>query len=165
MHKVMISLAVGIILICGSAFATCGTCESDAHAQKEVKGMFPLIAEQVMEKDGVKEINILQFMVIRNSGEKYVLLDVLSEDSYNQGHIPGAMSFPSKTINEETAAKILSKDDNIIVYCGSFECKASTTAAKMLGVLGYSVLDYKGGLQQWQERGNELSSGSMQKVD
>ena len=118
--------------------------------------VFDKVAEETVLKNGVKEITYDQFNKIRKSGEQYVLLDVLSPDSYTKGHIAGAVSFPGDTINKETASSRLSKDVRIIVYCGSFHCGASTHAAKTLSALGYNVLDYKGGLKDWQDRGNSL---------
>jgi len=110
-------------------------------------------------EEGVRLITYEQFMDIRNSGEEYILLDVLSPESYNNGHIKGAISFPLDTINKENAEKLLLKDSKIIVYCASFTCHASTNAAKKLSGLGYNkVLDYKGGLKEWQEKGNQLHS-------
>ena len=35
-------------------------------------------------------------------------------------------------------------------------CHVSTHAARVLSSLGYTVLDYKGGLEEWQEKGNTL---------
>ena len=125
-------------------------------AQTEGKGTFDGIYDRIQPKDGVKEITYDEFINIRNSGESYVLIDVLSPDSYTSGHIPGAISMPLDTITPENAAKLLSKDDNIIVYCGSFTCPASTAAAKKLSEMGYRALDYKGGLKEWQEKGNQL---------
>ena len=95
-------------------------------------------------------------MKIRNSGDKYVLLDVLSPESYNNGHIEDAVSFPLDTINKDAAKTKLSKGDHIVVYCGSFQCAASTGAAKKLSALGYDILDYKGGLKEWQEKGGKF---------
>jgi len=118
--------------------------------------VFDKISGQTALKDGVKEITYDQFMEIRKSGEKYVLLDVLSPDSYAKGHIEGAASFPGGTINKDTASSRLSKDVKIIVYCGGFHCGASTHAAKTFIALGYNVLDYKGGLKDWQDKGNSL---------
>jgi len=111
----------------------------------------------VEEKHGVKEITYAEFQKIRSSGEDYVLLDALSTESYNEGHIEGALSLPVNSINAESAGKLLNKTDNIVVYCGSFKCSASTNAARVLQALGYeNVLDYKGGLQEWEEKGNSL---------
>jgi rhodanese-related sulfurtransferase len=108
-----------------------------------------------MEK-GTRQISYDQFMQIRNSGEKYILLDVLAKDSYDSGHIPGSQSFPLTDIDKKSAQARLSKSGHIIVYCGSFQCTASTAAAKELSKLGYNVLDYKGGLKDWQDKGNSL---------
>ena len=86
-----------------------------------------------------------------------MLIDALSPESYAKGHIPGAISFPYKTIDIISAPKLLKTSDNIVVYCGGFKCSASTKAAHRLEALGYeNVLDYKGGLEEWQAKGNDL---------
>ena len=115
-------------------------------------------AEARENEKGVKNITYEQFMQIRQSGGEYVLLDVLSEKSYAGGHIEGARNFPVSEITAASAEKRLHTDDSIIVYCGSFLCSASTQAAQKLQALGYTVLDYKGGLKEWQSKGHELVS-------
>ena len=107
-------------------------------------------------KDGVKEITYNQFQMLRGAKEDFVLVDVLSPESYANGHLEGALSFPVKTINSETARAKLAKNTFVVVYCGGFHCHASTAAAKKLSELGYAVLDYKGGLGEWKEWGNTL---------
>lgn len=109
------------------------------------------------KQEEVTQVTYDQFMNIRKSDKKYFIIDVLAPESYNKGHIEGAFSFPVETINRETVGKILPKDSKIITYCASFQCPASTDAAKKLAALGYDVVDYKGGLKEWQERGNKLA--------
>ena len=104
----------------------------------------------------VKEISYDQLLERKTSGKNFILADVLLAESYNKGHIPGAISFPYNTITKENANKLLAKDSEIVVYCGSFKCQASTKAAQALSALGYNVVDYKGGLKEWQEKGNKL---------
>lgn len=159
MYIKIFSLVLAAMLIYTGAFAMCGMCGSDMKGKEEANGVFSHVAGEAAMKDGVKEISYEQFMSIRNSGEKYKLFDVLDSASYNKGHIEGAVSFPLDTINKTTAQTRLSKDDHIIVYCGSFQCTASTEAAKKLSALGYNVLDYKGGLKEWQDNGNKLIGG------
>jgi len=118
--------------------------------------VFTRAAKTAKIENGTRQISYEQFLKIRNSGEKYVLFDVLAKDSYESGHIPGSKSFPLTDIDKESAKARLSKNDHVIVYCGSFGCTASTAAAKELKKLGYNVLDYKGGLKEWQEKGNKL---------
>ena len=115
---------------------------------------FDLISQLVAEKDGVREIRYDEFVAIRDSGEDYILLDVLYSESYADGHIEGAQSFPLDSINKESTEERIPKDANIIVYCRGFTCSASTQAAKKLTALGYDVIDYKGGLAEWKEKGN-----------
>jgi rhodanese-related sulfurtransferase len=105
---------------------------------------------------GVKQITYDQFVRIRYSAEPYILLDVLPFRSFRDGHIEGAVSFPLETINEENASIILFADSKIITYSASNECYTSTAAAIKLTELGYSVLDYKGGMKEWVEYGNML---------
>lgn len=118
------------------------------------------IFQESVIKEGVKQISYEQFIKIMNSGENYVLLDVLDDESYKKGHIKNAVSFPVDSINTDTAKSKLPRGVMILVYCGSFQCQASTMAAKKLNDLGYDVLDYKGGLKEWQEKGNKLVSGN-----
>ncbi|MDD4202911.1 MAG: rhodanese-like domain-containing protein [Candidatus Omnitrophica bacterium] len=160
-----IKVLVGMFILTGmlytsidSAFSMCGTCGMDSANAEEGETMFSHVAKEADMKNDVKEISYDQFMAIKNAGENYRLLDVLSQDSYNQGHIPGSESFPVDKINKETAEGFLSMDDHVIVYCGSFQCSASTQAANKLTELGYNVVDYKGGLKDWQEKGNSLVS-------
>jgi rhodanese-related sulfurtransferase len=117
-----------------------------------------LLKEDKEAHEGVKEITYGQFMELRSSGEEYVLLDVLGPATYREGHIPGAENFPVMEINKKSAAKRLDKDSNIVVYCGSFNCMASVKAAKELAKSGYRVLDYKGGLREWIDKGNNLET-------
>ncbi len=130
---------------------------SDASEKADDETCFGGVCALAHTKDGVKEITYEQFQIIRASGEDYVLLDVMSEESYEKGHIEDAESFPVGTINIETTSDELDKDDKIVVYCAGSSCSVSTKAAHRLMALGFeNVLDYKGGLEEWQARGHEL---------
>jgi len=99
----------------------------------------------------VKQITRNELVGMMNSRKSFALVDVLPKDSYFREHIKGAISLPLDDI-EKRAAKLLKKDDQIVTYCASFECQASTKAAEKLVSMGYSnVLDYKGGLKDYKE--------------
>jgi rhodanese-related sulfurtransferase len=86
-------------------------------------------------------------------GERFTLLDVRSRSDYDKEHIKGARSLPLDEI-EENARRSLRDDDRIIVYCDSFVCSASTSAAKMLARMGFrNVRDFKGGVREWKMAG------------
>jgi rhodanese-related sulfurtransferase len=139
-----------ILLLCG--FFVAGVFMEEANALS----VFNELYGEAELKDGVRMISYDELLALRSSGEEYILIDVLSQDSFNEGHIAGAESFPMGDITAESVVKRLNKEDNIIVYCGSFMCHASTKAAETLTSLGYKVLDYKGGLKEWKDKGNNL---------
>lgn len=98
-------------------------------------------------------MNIDELVSLMRSNKNFVLVDARSREDYDQKHIPGAVSIPAEDIGNY--ADKLDKDAEIITYCGSYQCPASTMAAKELTRLGFrNVRDYKGGIKEWEEKGN-----------
>lgn len=92
---------------------------------------------------------------LKQSGEDFVLVDVLGEDHYEDEHIPGAINIPVDHIGE-AAIERLDKSDKIVVYCANFDCGASPQAAEKLEDLGFEhVIDYEGGVKAWKEAGHD----------
>ncbi len=82
-----------------------------------------------------------------------ILLDVRDRPDYESEHIKGAISVPMTELSMR-AKTCFSKDEEIIVYCTSFGCNASTRAARILEKMGYiNAVDYKGGLNDWKTAG------------
>jgi len=148
---IMVCFLVGMV-----SYKSYGNLDSKARKDVERGSVYDQIYEEAEVKDGVREISYGQLSELMKSGEEYILLDVLSGESYDKGHIEGAVSFPLAEINGDAAAERLSKTDNIVVYCGSFKCMASTRSAISLSGMGYKIVDYKGGLKEWQDKGNSL---------
>jgi rhodanese-related sulfurtransferase len=93
------------------------------------------------------------------AGEEITLIDVLSPASYREHHLPGAISIPFDKLDAEHVAD-LPKERETIVYCASFACTASPTAARMLEAMGFTrVVDYEGGLEDWTEAGFPVHRG------
>ena len=91
-------------------------------------------------------------------GDRFTLLDVRPRSDYDKEHIKGARSLPLDEI-EKKAGSMLSPDEDIIVYCDSFVCSASTSATKLLNRLGFrNVRDYKGGIREWKQAGQPTES-------
>ena len=104
----------------------------------------------------VKFLALDGLLEMQTNNEKFVLVEVLSEESYKKGHIPEAINIPVDRLAEE-APKKLKKTDTIVVYCASYTCHASTNAAIMLMKMGYKkVLDFKGSKKTWVDAGFEL---------
>lgn len=117
---------------------------------------FDKICSGAVMINGVKHITYDQLQKLRKSGEKFVLADVLSSDDYSTGHIPGAISFPVKNINLYNAVNKIPMGTNVVVYCLDNRCPYSSEAAQKLTGYGYKVLAYKGGLDEWRQKGNAL---------
>lgn len=85
--------------------------------------------------------------------DEVILVDVLSEESYERSHIKGAVNIPYKIIGTKAKEKF-GKDDRIVVSCSGPGCQASHTAAEKLEDLGFNnIYHYKGGKKEWEEAG------------
>jgi len=88
-----------------------------------------------------------------DENKDFVLMDVLSPDSYNRAHLPGAKNVPigDSSFLEKAEKLIPEKEGVVVVYCSSFSCHASPHAADTLVRAGYTnVYDFKGGLADWK---------------
>ncbi|MBP3701323.1 MAG: rhodanese-like domain-containing protein, partial [Lachnospiraceae bacterium] len=57
-----------------------------------------------------------EMMVTENN---YVILDVRTQQEYEEGHIPGAICIPNETIGTEEIPSLPDKAQLILVYCRS----------------------------------------------
>ncbi len=112
----------------------------------------------IMETDQIKFISMQHLKRMLEGGERFQLLDVRDPGDYEKEHIKGARSLPLGDL--EAAKGLFNLSDVIVVYCDSFVCSASTSAAKMLSKMGFAnVRDYKGGLREWKINGLLTESG------
>lgn len=103
----------------------------------------------------IRFIAIEQLMEMMENKEPFKLIEALSPESYQEGHIPGAINMPLDKLPE--LAKKLNKTDTIVTYCANYHCHASTKAAAMLMNMGFkNVVDFKAGKQGWVNAGLEL---------
>lgn len=105
-----------------------------------------------MATEQIKFISMRHLKRIMEGGEPFKLVDVRSKEDYAKEHIKGAMNIPLDGLDK--AKQLLKPADNIIVYCDSYVCSASSSAARMLSRMGFTnVRDYKGGLYEWKTNG------------
>ena len=77
----------------------------------------------------------------------WILLDVRTEEEYDEGHIPGAVNLPNEDIGADEPELLPDKGQVILVYCRSG--RRSKEAAAKLAAMGYSgVLEF-GGILDW----------------
>lgn len=75
-----------------------------------------------------------------------IVLDVRTQEEFDQGHIPGAVCLPNEFIAADMPFPF-GKDTDLLLYCRSGN--RSAEAAEKLRELGFSnVFDF-GGIQDW----------------
>ena len=84
---------------------------------------------------------------IMDSEEGYIILDVRTQEEYDQGHIPGAILICHEEIAEKAEKVLTDKDQLILVYCRSG--RRSKIAAEALVELGYTNIMEFGGIIDW----------------
>ena len=70
---------------------------------------------------------------IMDTEEGYIILDVRTQEEYDQGHIPGAIVISHEEIAEKAEEVLTDKDQLILVYCRSG--RRSKIAAEALAEL------------------------------
>ncbi|MDR9391720.1 MAG: rhodanese-like domain-containing protein [Trueperaceae bacterium] len=81
-----------------------------------------------------------------------VVVDVRTQDEWDDGHLEGAVHFPVQTIGEYLDEMPADKDTPILVYCAAGTRGFWATA--YIASLGYNnVTNMRGGIRAWQEAG------------
>ena len=94
------------------------------------------------------------------AAKKVTLLDANGTESWQKGHIPGAIDFEA---NKGKLAGLLPKDKHalVVAYCGGPKCQAYQAAAKAAEKLGYTnIRHFTAGISGWQE-----ARETMQRAD
>ena len=84
---------------------------------------------------------------IMDSEEGYIILDVRTQEEYDEGHIPGAIVISHEEIAEKAEKVLTDKEQLILVYCRSG--RRSKIAAEALVELGYTNIKEFGGIIDW----------------
>ena len=84
---------------------------------------------------------------IMDTEEGYIILDVRTQEEYDQGHIPGAIVISHEEIEEKAEQVLADKEQLILVYCRSG--RRSKIAAEALVELGYTNIKEFGGIIDW----------------
>ena len=92
-------------------------------------------------------INAEEAKQIMDTTDGYIVLDVRTQEEYDQGHIPGAMLIPHTDIETNAETMLTDKDQMILVYCRSG--RRSKMAAEALVALGYTNIREFGGIMDW----------------
>ncbi|MFC9843071.1 rhodanese-like domain-containing protein [Streptomyces sp. NPDC060223] len=87
----------------------------------------------------------------------FVVLDSRSTESWDQGHVPGAVHLPTALIPEQ-AEQLLDRSVPVVTYCWGPGCNGATRAALALAELGFQVKEMLGGFEYWVREGFEFET-------
>ncbi|MFA7084911.1 MAG: rhodanese-like domain-containing protein [Arcobacteraceae bacterium] len=115
-------------------------------------------------KELVKENNlkVVDYNYVKNAvgkgtrdAAKAIILDARPLKLYEAGHIPSARYLPDNKFDElyESVLNTVSKDKELILYCGGYDCAKSPNLALMLMKKGHkNIKIYAAGMPQWSKR-------------
>ncbi|MEV6345152.1 rhodanese-like domain-containing protein [Actinoplanes sp. NPDC051851] len=81
-----------------------------------------------------------------------IVIDTRSAESWEQGHIPGAVHLPSREIAGRAAA-VVPAGSAVVTYCWGPGCNGATKGALEFARLGYPVKEMIGGFEYWVREG------------
>jgi rhodanese-related sulfurtransferase len=84
--------------------------------------------------------------------EGWVLIDTRSPESWDQGHVPGAIHLPTREISGR-AATVVPAGAAVVTYCWGPACNGATKAALEFARLGHPVKEMLGGFEYWTREG------------
>jgi len=94
--------------------------------------------------------------------EDFVLVNVLSKDSFEARHVPTSINIPVDELEKRSPNELPDKNKEIIVHCASKMCTASPAAAKKLEGMGYTnVVEFESGVAGWLEAGYQFEGNAV----
>ena len=101
----------------------------------------------------VKQIDTEQFDKLRQEKD-HVVLDVRTVQEYAQGHVPGAVNIDISDPQFKNKVGALDKSKTYLVHCA--KGVRSARAAKIMSPMGFDLLDYHGGFDEWKKSGKPV---------
>ncbi len=121
--------------------------EQDADQVIPQKNVSWCTMEPVYTKISAENAKQMMGEFAQTEDSTYVLLDVRTEQEYQENRIPGSVLIPDYELAERAQAELTDKRQVIFVYCRSG--RRSETAARKLVELGYNHVYDMGGIIDW----------------
>lgn len=106
---------------------------------------------------GFESITPQQVQSILENDKDVFLLDVRTEEEFNQEFINGATLIPVQVLAQNLSKIEKVKEKKIIVYCHSGN--RSVQASRILVENGFHPLNMKGGIMEWKSSGLPIERG------
>ena len=130
-----------IALLCLSGLCAC-------NEKDNVSNIIPYSSPgEISVKASYKKISAEDAYQMIHGTDEYILLDVRTEEEYNEKHIEGALLIADYEILEKAEAELPDKSALILIYCRSG--RRSANAANELIEMGYTNVYDFGGIIDW----------------
>lgn len=103
--------------------------------------------EKAKEIPVVTKITAAEAKAMIDKGQDLVILDVRTQEEYNEAYIQNALLIPDTEISGQAPTILADKDQTILVYCRTG--RRSAEAAKKLVDMGYTNIYDFGGILDW----------------
>ncbi len=124
---------IALPAICILLLAGCG-----ANGKKEEPDMNTNSFNQITQEQA-------KTMMLEKDG--HIIVDVRSQEEYDEGHIPEAVCIPNESIENTQPELLPDLQQIILVYCRSG--RRSKQAAQKLADIGYTNVYEFGGILEW----------------
>ena len=104
-------------------------------------------AASAEQKNSFRQVSMNEAVSIMEEETDYVILDVRTQEEFQEEHIPNAINIPNEAIGSEEIRELPDKDQLILVYCRSGN--RSKQASQKLAELGYTSIVEFGGINDW----------------
>lgn len=104
-------------------------------------------AAEGSEENTYRSITTQEAKDVMDSETGYLILDVRTQEEYEEGHIMGAVLIPDYEIAERAEKELPDKEQLILVYCRSG--RRSKGASAELASMGYKNVREFGGIIDW----------------
>lgn len=168
--KRILCIVVGAVFLCGlfGCSAEQAPAEETMPIPSEIVVTDPTILEipveesvetlgtEVVENSTSEEVVMNTYISITGaeaktlmeSEENYIILDVRTQEEFDEGHIAGAILIPDYEIAEKAEGILTDKEQLILVYCRSG--RRSKLASAVLAEMGYTNIKEFGGVLDWE---------------
>lgn len=101
-----------------------------------------------VERRSYMSITAKEAKEIMENETDYIILDVRTQEEFDEGHIPGALLIPDYEVSQRAESELPDKAALILVYCRSG--RRSKNSAQTLAELGYTNVKEFGGIIDWE---------------
>lgn len=135
--KSIVSVTTAVLLMM-TVFAACTAGEHGTEETTEVLQTNMNTYEQITPEEAKR---------LMESEKDYIILDVRTQEEYDEAHIEGAILIPDYEIGEKAESILKDKEQLILVYCRSG--RRSKLASDKLAAMGYTNIKEFGGIIDW----------------